>query len=268
MALSNRKLTKEDVERVGVGGVGAAGAGETVIVDTDGKTAQTNMTGETFNDYRTRKLSKVTTPATIESGNVATGTYSHAEGQCTTASGSNSHAEGMQTIASGGTSHAEGDRTTASGYYSHAEGKGTAASGVASHAEGSETAASAYYSHAEGYKTTASGEKAHAEGSGTTASGANSHAEGQNTIASCSNQHVQGKNNIEDSSSVYAHIVGNGASATARSNAHTLDWSGNGWFAGTVEGTGVIVKSSTEGSTKRFMLTVDDSGTITATEVT
>ena len=31
----------------------------------------------------------------------------------------------------------------------------------------------------------------------------------------------------------YAHIVGNGEES-ARSNAHTLDWSGNAWFAGKV----------------------------------
>ena len=30
----------------------------------------------------------------------------------------------------------------------------------------------------------------------------------------------------------YAHIVGNGTSDTARSNAHTLDWNGVGWFQG------------------------------------
>ena len=30
----------------------------------------------------------------------------------------------------------------------------------------------------------------------------------------------------------YAHIVGNGGSAHARSNAHTLDWDGNAWYAG------------------------------------
>ena len=39
-------------------------------------------------------------------------------------------------------------------------------------------------------------------------------------------------------------------------------------FSGTVEGTAMIVKSSTAGSSKRFKITVDDSGTISATEVT
>ena len=32
----------------------------------------------------------------------------------------------------------------------------------------------------------------------------------------------------------YAHIVGNGISDTERSNAHTLDWDGNAWFAGDI----------------------------------
>lgn len=93
-------------------------------------------------------------------------------------------------------------------------------------------------------------------------------AEGMSTIASSKYQHVQGKYNIEDSSNTYAHIVGNGTKITARSNAHTLDWSGNAWYAGTVEGKALILPSSTEGSAKKFKITVDDSGTITATEVT
>ena len=47
---------------------------------------------------------------------------------------------------------------------------------------------------------------------------------------------AQGKYNILDrkSPNTYAHIVGNGTSDSARSNAYTLDWQGNGTFAGTV----------------------------------
>ena len=190
----------------------------------------------------------------------ASGDYSHAEGKYTTASGDYSHAEGKYTTASGDYSHVEGDSTTASGDYgSHAEGSNTIASGVGSHAEGSSTTASNYYSHAEGDSTTASGENSHAEGkyttaSGesshvegnsttasaycshaegncTTASGENSHAEGASTIASSQNQHVQGKYNIEDLNGTYAHIVGNGEDGK-NSNAHTLDWQGNAWYAG------------------------------------
>ena len=54
-------------------------------------------------------------------------------------------------------------------------------------------------------------------------------------VQSLSNyQMVHGKDNISDSNSTYAHIVGNGTSDSARSNAYTLDWQGNGTFAGTV----------------------------------
>ena len=53
-----------------------------------------------------------------------------------------------------------------------------------------------------------------------------------------------------------ALAVGNGTSQTARSNL----------FEVTTDG-GIIVPSSTSGSTKKFKITVDDSGTLTATEV-
>lgn len=118
--------------------------------------------------------------------------YSHAEGNATTASGISSHAEGYTTVASGRYSHAEGFETQASGYAAHSEGDSTNASGGRSHAEGAGTTASNYYSHAEGTSTTASGLGAHAEGAVTTASGQNSHAEGQNTIASGYTSHAEG----------------------------------------------------------------------------
>lgn len=88
------------------------------------------------------------------------------------------------------------------------------------------------YAQAFGENTIASGIHSHAEGSGATASGDCSHAEGLYTIASGENQHVQGKYNISDTTS--AHIVGNGTERNTRSNAHTLDWQGNAWFAGDV----------------------------------
>ena len=145
-----------------------------------------------------------------------------------------SHAEGSNTTASGKYSHAEGNITTASNYYSHAEGSNTTASGEKSHAEGGRTTASGYASHAEGEYTKASGYASHAEGTHTTASGGKSHAEGIWTTASSDYQHVQGKFNVEDSQGKYAHIVGNGVNGSNRSNAHTLDWNGNTWYAGDV----------------------------------
>lgn len=163
----------------------------------------------------------------------AIGSQSHAEGRGTIARKNQSHAEGNVTKAEGTCSHAEGQNTTASGDFSHAEGKDTTASGDFSHAEGSSTTASGNYSHAEGTGTIASGNSTHAEGQGAKANGIISHAEGWSTIASGEEQHVQGRFNIEDTSNQYSHIVGNG-SITDRSNAHTLDWSGNAWFSGDV----------------------------------
>ena len=140
--------------------------------------------------------------------------------------------------------------------------------GLGSTAFGSYIEASGTSSHAEGFSTKASGEYSHAEGSYTLASGEHSHAEGYYTKASSNNQHVQGKFNIEDSSNTYADIIGNGKNNSERSNAATVDWSGNAWYAGTIEGTALILPSSTANSAKKFKITVDDSGTISATEIT
>jgi len=124
----------------------------------------------------------------------------------------------------GGFSVSEGAATVASGYSSHAEGIQSEASGIGSHAEGT-ASASDYYAHAEGAYSVASGHS--------------SHAEGDHTLASSDYQHVQGKYNVADSNGTYAHIVGNGTANDARSNAHTLDWNGNAWFAGGVTGTSI-----------------------------
>ena len=186
--------------------------------------------------------------------NKATGSKSHAEGSSTTASGAMSHAEGYDTLACARDSHAEGYYTVASGDNSHAEGYHTVASGDNSHAEGG--------------STKAHGISSHAEGGNTIAKGYYSHAEGLNTIATTYAQHVQGKYNIEDTENKYAHIVGNGTSVDNLSNAHTLDWNGNAWFKGKIEATEIILKSVIYNSTKRFRITVDDSGTLKATEIT
>lgn len=166
--------------------------------------------------------------------NAATGEYSHSEGFDTEASGEISHAEGRESVASGRVSHAEGEHTEASGEYSHAEGFRTLASQHCSHAEGWQSVASGYYSHAEGMSTSALSDA----------------------------QHVQGMYNVEDADGKYAHIVGNGTPGDGNSNAHTLDWNGNAWYAGTVEGTAMIVKSP---NGTRYQITVSDSGAISAT---
>ena len=176
--------------------------------------------------------------------NIASGDYSHAEGDDTTASGPSSHAEGYGTIASANSSHAEGYGTIASGDCSHAEGEFAEASGISAHAEGNSTA-SGNYSHAEG-NSTASGEASHAEGNSNAygeeshaegyyadAIGNYSHAEGYNTIASSECQHVQGKYNVEDTEGKYVHIVGWGTSNESK-NIHTIDTFGNAMFTGKI----------------------------------
>jgi hypothetical protein len=148
---------------------------------------------------------------------IASGSYSHAEGDSTKAIGDYSHAEGQGTIAYEGGSHAEGRDTITSGSYSHAEGQNTIASGSYSHAEGSSTKAIGDWSHAEGDFAQAKGEYSHAEGNRTIASGSHSHAEGNQTIALGNYQHVQGQYNSV-SSVPAAFIVGNGTDNSNRSN--------------------------------------------------
>lgn len=173
----------------------------------------------------------------------------HAEGRTTLAVGEGAHSEGWGTCALDEGAHSEGEYTTALGHTSHAEGNSTSkavnafdegklvtatdeeiiekwstkkftlAKGKGSHSEGTNTLALGDHSHAEGYETTASAQYSHAEGCG--------------TIARGDGQHVQGYYNIEDEDEKYIHIVGNGSRNT-RSNAHTLDWNGNAWYAGDV----------------------------------
>ena len=158
----------------------------------------------------------------------AVGDYSHAEGQNTTASAKCSHTEGSDTVANGNYSHAEGMNTTASGLYSHAEGSQSKARSQCCHAEGNDCIASGYNCHAEGFSTVASGENSHTEGFATIAQGPYQHAQGKYNIA-------QGRTNTTTiGASDLIHIVGNGTSNANRSNAHTLDWSGNAWFSGDV----------------------------------
>lgn len=142
-------------------------------------------------------------------------------------------------IASGEYSHAEGSKTSANSY-AHAEGRGAHAVGDCSHAEGENTYARGSWSHAEGNSTIANGNYSHAEGEDTRTNGEYSHAEGYQTVAQGAKQHVQGSCNIVDEDSKYLHIVGNGEYANSRSNAHTIDWDGLGWFSGglKVGGTG------------------------------
>ena len=134
----------------------------------------------------------------------------------------------------------------ASAYYSHAEGYKTTANAPYSHAEGSNTVASNPSCHAEGSGTTASGNCSHAENMGCIASGSNSHAEGYHTIARGEHSHASGAHTIagmevfalgryNKKAEDVALVVGNGwgnDSHEYRSDALTLDYSGNLKLAG------------------------------------
>lgn len=159
---------------------------------------------------------------------------------------------------------AEGTDSTASGNNSHAEGNNTTASSSQAHAEGNNTVASANYSHAEGNSTTASGTSSHAEGDNTTASGSYSHAEGLGTTANHRSQHVFGEYNTLDASTAtvtnrgnYVEIVGNGSQASSRSNARTLDWSGNEVLAGKLT-VGSAPTANMDVATKQYVDTADN----------
>lgn len=100
----------------------------------------------------------------LESGSQASGEYSVAEGNLTTASGDNTHSEGLKSSATNTNDHAEGNSTEASGGASHAEGYKSKSKGTASHAEGWNTEASGQASHAEGLFTKTLNQGEHASG--------------------------------------------------------------------------------------------------------
>ena len=148
----------------------------------------------------------------------------------------------------GSYSIAEGVDVIAGGYASHAEGNATTASGFASHAGGNATTAGGYASHAEGYATTASGFTSHAEGERTIASGWNSHAGGVETVADGDYMTAIGKCNTKNSGKAF--VVGNGTSNTNRSDAFTVDWSGNTVMKGGLTlGTALSIANGGTGAT-------------------
>lgn len=190
----------------------------------------------------------------VRSNNSVIGNYSVAEGYNNTASGYASHAEGEGNTASNYYAHAEGQFTTASGQYSHAEGTYSKAENYSAHAEGYYTQAKGDASHAEGRETIARSHASHAEG-GFTEVGIDadySHAGGYRTIASSRKQYAIGQFNIADTAGTaltdgdYAFIIGNGTADNARSNAITVDWSGN------VEAAGGVIGKSMAGVMQMF----------------
>ena len=173
----------------------------------------------------------------------AYGYHSNAIGYQVTSYGDSSHAEGENTVAIGEESHTEGFRTVAKGRWNHAEGYRTIANYDSAHAEGEYTIAY-YAAHAEGSSSEATGNVSHAEGVSCRATGDYSHAQNYVTTAQRAYQTTIGKYNKLDtegsntsSQGKYAFIIGNGTgtSDSARSNALTVDWSGNIEVAGAIK---------------------------------
>ena len=175
------------------------------------------------------------------------------------------------------------ENNVASAYYSHAEGYMTTANAPYSHAEGSNTVASNPSCHAEGSGTTASGNCSHAENMGCIASGSNSHAEGYHTIARGEHSHASGSHTIagmevfalgryNKKAEDVALVVGNGwgnDSHEYRSDALTLDYSGNLHISGKLTadgGVGYVIPTATADTLGGVMIgdniNVSDSGTI------
>ncbi len=118
--------------------------------------------------------------------------------------------------------------------------------------EGNITAASGAYSHAEGSANTAHGQTAHVEGESCIAWGDYSHAQNRFTKAFGDYQTVIGKYN--DNQLNNAFEIGNGTADNARSNAMTVDWDGNGVFAGKLT-VGAAPVNNMDVATKKY---VDD----------
>jgi hypothetical protein len=181
-----------------------------------------------------------------QTSNVASGSYSHAEGSSTTASGDNSHTEGYSTEATKFCAHAEGSSGVAFGWCSHVEGVSTTkynsqtmgtdrvalfnrfatkpslvAFGNQSHAEGEDCAALSDYAHAEGCGTRTLGQYSHVEGFKTSISSTSAiaaHAEGSESSASAEATHAEGyhttaSGNYSHSEGEYTNATGEGAHA-------------------------------------------------------
>lgn len=178
------------------------------------------------------------------------GTACHGEGQNCTVSGTAGHVEGMYCTVSGDGSHAEGNSTNIAGIFCHGEGiYGKIENGTAGHVEGIWCSISGVSTregnHAEGVSCSiVNGRANHVEGSSCTAEGTSySHVggEGCKTVSSHSFMHgyylidyssnvpqtILGKYNKATEGTPYAFSIGNGTSATNRSNCFSIDYDGN-----------------------------------------
>ena len=209
--------------------------GKPTIPDVLGKMDKTNPVGNghlSINRHAYSEIGEAST--TFGKNNIASGAYSCAEGDQTIATGEGSHSEGYGYIGSFTASHRDGTTYAVTGSMDVVavgriviyEVAGTIDSAIITAVNNTLNLVTLDKEFSfSGMKVV----NVYARGS----AGKYSHTEGMNTGAGSECQHVQGKYNIYDDANKYAHIVGNGTNA-APSNAHTLDWNGNAWFAGNV----------------------------------
>lgn len=198
----------------------------------------------------------------------SSGESSHTEGYSTTASGKYSHAEGYSTTSSGVSSHsggysckAEGDRSFAFGFNSMARRRSEFIIGENNYT----TENSGYFAEKEpgqkGIQFSPDAAETITTQTEPTIDMTEKKFVYSNTVYKlpseivvgdyiCYDQHyykITGKpstyiveceqiNLVEGKSTKgkHAFVIGNGDSALSRSNAYTLDWSGNGWYQGSV----------------------------------
>lgn len=189
--------------------------------------------------------------ATAIGGSVtASGDFSFSHGSSTSAQGINSTAEGYGTTASGMCSSAGGSQTFAIGDYSHSQGYSTRAEGYASSVEGNGTVAKGANSSVSGMYNVPDSYANWPDWAPNTyyAAGAKVHlpveepSDPRGEYFVCNTSHTSDTAWItysfywdsDNGKMNYAQIVGNGSNYLQQSNAYTLDWAGNGSYAGDV----------------------------------
>lgn len=181
-------------------------------------------------------------------------------------------ATGDGTKAVGYASFCAGRDNISGGDYSFVAGRNNLASYCAA-AFGLNTQAKGRYTFSAGYFARAFGEYSVAINNYTIVRGENSFAHGCGTLATGDSMVVGGKyNDTEDGVIV---VYGNGDSWDNRRDAYTLDWNGNGWFAGGLKIGGespedaedVLVESQIINLIRQYSSDVDLSNYMTRTQV-
>lgn len=185
------------------------------------------------------------------------GQYAHAEGNGSQANNQAAHAEGYSSIAAGRASHAEGYHVQALARYQHAQGKYNVPAelvpvcGLTDSSKNIIKSNNVVYADSYEYDTDTRMftliDPIYGVGSdimnkvcyffeGTSPSGQEIKYKflPEYTNPTSTRFKIRYQTYTIDYERRYAHIVGNGDSEDNRSNAHTLDWNGNAWYAGDV----------------------------------